>query len=160
MDGGMGEWIASTTGSECGRKQEAGVPTSCMPQLNLSAAVWPSLTSSPQHLMNVLENAEVSALLKARVLHSVVGEEAALRTWRRALAAGIKREECHIYGQNSESRVPLILWARGGASVHHWLCFQRCTMTRGPIPSKKHPTNCPNAMWRAAIWWSPPVTQQ
>lgn len=95
----MDEWIASMTGSECGRKQEAGVPTSCMPQLNLFAVVWPSLTSSPQHLMNVLENAEVSALLKARVLHSVVGEEAALRTSRRALAAGIKTEECHIWSE-------------------------------------------------------------
>lgn len=66
--------VTKSAGGNWGRKQEAGVPTSCMPQLNHyqtplglpSQLVWPSLTSSPQHLMNVLENAEVSALPKSR----------------------------------------------------------------------------------------------
>lgn len=94
MDGGMDEWIASMTDSESFRGGHYQTPVGLPSHL-----VWPSLTSSPQHLMNVLENAEVSALLKARVLHWVVGEEAALRTSMRALAAGIKKEDRHIWSE-------------------------------------------------------------
>lgn len=60
--------------------------------------VWPSLTPSPQHVMDVWDNAGVSGLLEAAFR---AGEEAALGPWSRALAAGIK---CEAYGHYSQSR--------------------------------------------------------